>query len=290
MNELLPSESSLLVPEIPTDLPRIQVDTAWAIDVDRTLSSVDAGLQRLASLGEAYGIPGIQLFEGYQKAKDAKVKFDPLESYRTQLHPTAYKEFCTTLSRPDLEPAITYADTPRFLGRIVGPRTVLTYAQHVPFQRIKLQSLAYRGYAHILDHTNKGPLIESWRAPTGAFDFLGISKEGESLAIYSANRVNLIDDNDQSHQNLPPESTGFYLRRPEETNIVPPSSSLPEGVVAISSLDEIPDYNVSHSLPESPEEPFAYIPLSEARRPLLWLGGILVTSLTADELEGSRTA
>jgi len=289
MKELLSSGPDLLIPDLQDNLPHVHIDTGWAIDVDRTLSSVDAGLQRLASIGETYGVPGNQLFKSYRQAKDAKLKFDPLEMYRAQLHPTAYEELCAKFSNPGPE-SIVYSDVPRFLGRITGPNIILTYAQHVPFQRIKLRSLPYQGYAHVIEHTNKGPLIESWRTEAGTFDFVGLSERGKPLAIYNVARVNLIDDNDQSHKDLPPESTGYYLRRPHEKNIVVPSSGTSENVVTISSLDEISETGRPHNLPPLLEQPFAYVPLNEANQPLLWLGHTLVTSLTKEELESSRAA
>lgn len=277
----------LIISQIPDSLPQIPVETAWAIDVDRTLSSVTAVMNRLTSLGEDYGVPSAEILQAHKNAKDKEQVFDPLGQYRTRLASHEYDELCTKFNSPGLEPII-YDDTAHFLGHLAGPRVILTYAQQAHFQRIKLQAIPYQGYAHILDHTSKGPVIQSWRSDNGTFSFLGVSKHGKPLAVYNAARVNLVDDNSLSHEGLPQESTGYFLRRPNEQGAHEDPESIPKNVVTVTSLDQIkhePVDTTDHGV----EEPFAFIPLAEMHKPLRWLGNTMITSLTEGELR-DRTA
>lgn len=281
--------AALEIGELPESLPHIAVEEAWAIDVDRTLSSVDAVLKRLTTIGEIYGVPADAVITAHSEASKSENNafFDPLKFYREQLSEREYTALCEKFPAAGQDP-ITYADTPAFLGRITSPHLILTYAKQAPFQRIKLRSLPFKGYAHILDHTDKGPVIESWRSPKGTFDFLGISVDGKPIAIYNAQRVNLIDDDGRSHQQLPPESKGYYIRRPLERTRKAALDPLPENVTLIRSLDEIAEFGKTQDAHEPPEKPHAYIPLSETDRPVVRLGQSILSSVGDNELDSLR--
>jgi hypothetical protein len=113
-----------------------------------------------------------------------------------------------------------FADTAAFLRRIGGtvtaPNMVITFGTSPVWQAIKTYLSGYRGYLEVMDDPNKGPHIEDWRGPSGTFDFIGMDSWGVPKAIYHAESVKLVDDKAGAFSELPPDTTGAYLKRTGE--------------------------------------------------------------------------
>jgi hypothetical protein len=211
-------------------LPHFAVPKAFALDMDRTLVQVPAGVSRLVEVGSGFGIDSDQI-KTAQRAKEADGgSFDPLQFIEAELTDNEFTDFGDKFIRAG-HPPLTYPDTELLFNRLLGgpatPHLLVTYGINRLWQAIKVAGSGCYGYTEIMDHTVKGPQIASWRGWQGTFDFVGLSEDEQPVAVYHAQSVELVDDKAKSFTGMPPNTTGAHLVRPGETRMLSQQGDIP---------------------------------------------------------------
>lgn len=298
--------STELLSAIPTEqldeLPEYHLDTVWVFDYDRTLGQVGPSRDRLLDLGQLHGISPHTILESQNKIESDGGSFDPLHFFEASLGKVAFSELCDAFIEPlpylrkvigdqaaertSKEPhfrSIIYSDASRIIDDVEIPRLIMTYGVNPQWQYLKTAASGYAGYVHIMEHSKKGPVIESWQNSEGYFDFLGVTEQAESQAIYHAKKIILVDDKAVSFEDLPEACEGVYLRRPDEPLLPSQKGALPPNVSTIATLKEIinhPDYATQPF-----EAPLALIPLHAVQKAPVRIGSIIMPTSTQQELD-----
>lgn len=301
--------------DIYTDLKQVEVDEVWAIDIDRTIVKPELAVARLGHAALSYGIAEGALVESESTIQGGGGTSEPLSRLssllvarrsRTELYrqPTRERKAWTTTCNADFDAicrdfvgnpdanGILY-DTPgddagQLLRELQAspaiPSFLSTSAASVPWQRMKVQAIGWRGYTEIIpavyatDRASgettiktppKGPFIESLRGPDGTYDFVGVTADNEPTCLVSARSVPLVDDKIVSFHGLPADCGAVVVRRPDEPILSSQSGELPEELSA-TYLHRLGQLSIARS-PMYERQPFA-VPTVAFVPAVRWLG------------------
>lgn len=192
------------------DVPHLWTEELLALDMDRTLVDSDkcaAGLEKVSGWDFSADKAAVESGGG---------TFQAMEAIQESMSEAEFAAMAERLMAGSPN-EYNFADTAAFLRRIGGtvtvPNMVITYGTSPVWQALKTYLSGYRGYLEVMDDPNKGPHIEDWRGPSGTFDFIGMDLWGVPKAIYHARSVKLVDDKAGAFSELPPDTTGAYLKR-----------------------------------------------------------------------------
>jgi hypothetical protein len=236
-------------------LPHIAVPEAYALDMDRTVASVTAGMLRLVEVVADYGVDHAAILTAQRQVEADGGAFSPLGFIRQALDESRFASFGQEfLARS--EPLTAYPDTLALLDSLdeaEAPWVVPTYGVDPLWQGMKAAAFDPRPkYVEILPNSKKGPHIERWRGPDGTFDFIGTDETGAPTAIYHAEAVVLVDDKLASHYNLPTDCRGMLLQRPEEARLKSQGGIVPEELAGrLTVIENLGQLSVV-SAPQSP--------------------------------------
>lgn len=233
-------ESCVVTPEL--SIPHFTVPEAKALDLDRTLTQVPVCTERIISLSADFGLTEQAIRDAQSAHSGGR---DPLRFIQETLSPGEFMEWGERYIA-QRSPALTYPDTPVFLAALQEapalPNVGVTYGTNPLLQVIKVAGAGCSLYIEILDHTDKGPHLDTWWHGNTA-DFIARDEHEEPIAVYHAASVELIDDSDTSHENLTARCKGARLVRLGEKRKQgqdgPVAEHLRDRVRTISSLGEV---------------------------------------------------
>lgn len=208
------------VTPIPDILPRYTSQAVDFIDFDGTLSDTAQVVERMGKAGEAFGINTAYIAAGRAEAHARDEAFEPYSFMQNKLSPDDFDAWFRTFKTQD-DVNIMFNDGRTLLERErakpSSPHLIMTYCPVPEWQVGKLWAAGFRGYAHIMNHTRKGPEIGSFINPeTQRYELVGLSRRGAPLAVVETPLSRLIDDRLKYLRDAPQSCQQIYLDRKDE--------------------------------------------------------------------------
>lgn len=192
----------------------LEVPQIVVLDFDRMLASDEVSMERLYAVSVELNLDNKLIDDARVATENDGGSFEPLTIVEQLLG--SQERFETFLERYRAISGyeLLFPDAQPFLGRLdeAGvPHRVLTYGVSTLWQQLKIQGSGYSGPYDVMEHSDKGERIASWRNAAGKYE---IVCENERT-LYVADSVCLLDDKAKAFKSLPKDCTGFWVKRTE---------------------------------------------------------------------------
>jgi hypothetical protein len=214
----------------------VKVPQLVVLDFDRMLASDETSNERIYAAAVEFNVDVAALDKAREGIEQDGGSFEPLTTIQGLVAPDTFRAIVERFKTEDAYPLL-YPDASPFVDRLDAagvPHMVLTYGVSPAWQELKVTSSGYDGSFVVMEHSDKGERIASWRNEAGKYVF----EDADKGVRYEADFVCLLDDKAKAFKSLPSDCTGYWVKRSE---ILKPSQqgTVPTHVEGIYGLTEL---------------------------------------------------